>query len=416
MKKLFGTDGVRGKFNQYPMDLETISKLVRAAAIFFQGKKCLIGRDTRESGEIIEKELVKTLTSLGVDVFLLGVCTSPGTAFLTKRLEMDFGIVISASHNPYHDNGIKFFNKLGFKLTDQEEEEIEGLFDAPFPIGEGDTFDIARKIPLYLDLLKESGCDLTGLKIVLDCAHGAASHIAPEVFYELGAEVIVVNNSPTGININDNCGATCPENIRERVLQEQADVGITLDGDADRVMLLDEAGKVLDGDAILSIVGQDKVVGTVLSNIGLEKHVGLLRSQVGDRYVVQEMLRNNIKIGGEPSGHLIFLDYNNTGDGILSALQVLKKMKEESKKLSELNTFEPSPQIAINVGVKEKLPLSSEIKDKIKEVEEKLGSEGRVLVRYSGTQNLLRVMVEGRNKDIIENYAQEIADLVKNGN
>ncbi len=434
MKKLFGTDGIRGEFGKYPVDLETIFKLGQAAAGYFGGK-CLIGRDTRESGTAIEKVLVEGLVSEGVDVYLLDVITTPGVSYLIKNLGMDFGIVISASHNPYRDNGIKFFDKDGFKLNDDVESEIEELFfkdSFKETAGKGKVYQIEEeKKKNYIEFLKSTTINLEGLKIVLDCANGAAYQTAPKVFSELGAEVIVVNNSPDGRNINDKCGAVHPELLKEKILKEGADVGITLDGDADRVILLSEKGVVVDGDFILAIAGthfkeknqlkNNLVVGTVMSNMGLEKGLerqgaGLIKTKVGDRYVVEEMLKKGCVLGGEQSGHIIFSDYANTGDGILSALQILKIMKEKGKKLSELSSvMEKFPQILINVEVKEKKKLN-EMEGavlKIKEIEEKLNGEGRVLVRYSGTQNLLRVMVEGKEQEMIENYAWEIAEEVR---
>ncbi|MBR9683503.1 phosphoglucosamine mutase [Candidatus Woesearchaeota archaeon] len=433
MRKLFGTDGIRGEFGKYPIDLDTMFKLGKAAGTFF-GKKCLIGRDTRESGKAIEESLVRGLVSLGVDVYLLDIITTPGISYLTKKMKMDFGVVISASHNPYQDNGIKFFDKNGLKLDGEAELEIERLFfedDSGDVLEGGKVYRIRDEKDNYLDFLKSTSSMLGGLKIVLDCANGAAYRIAPRVFSELGAEVVAVNNSPDGKNINENCGAVHPELLGGTVLREKADIGITLDGDADRVILLDEMGRVIDGDIILAIagtylkekneLGNNLVVGTVMSNMGLEKGlaqqgVKLIKTQVGDKYVVEEMLKSGCVLGGEQSGHIIFSNHVGTGDGILSALQILKIMKEKGKTLSELSlVMKKYPQILINVEVKEKKELNEMegVSLKIKEAEEGLKEEGRVLVRYSGTQNLLRVMVEGKEENIINGYAREIADQIK---
>jgi phosphoglucosamine mutase len=438
MKKLFGTDGIRGEYGTYPIDLEAIFRLGKAAGNHFGGK-CLIGRDTRESGTVIEKVLVEGLILQGVDVYLLGIMTTPGVSFLAKNLGMDFGIVISASHNPHQDNGIKFFDKNGLKLDGDTESKIEKLFfeddfkETNFKeTGEkGKVYLVEEKKESYIGFLKNASTSLGGLKIVLDCANGAAYQIAPQVFSELGAEVITVNDSPDGKNINNKCGAVYPELLKDKVLGEKADAGITLDGDADRIILLDEMGEVIDGDYILAIVGaylkernmlkNNLIVGTVMSNMGLEKGlekqgVKLIKARVGDKYVVEEMLEKDCVLGGEQSGHIIFSDYVNTGDGILSALQILKIMKEKRQKLSELSlVMEKYPQVLINVKVKEKkeIGMMEKVSLKIKEAEDRLGSDGRVLVRYSGTQNLLRVMVEGKEQEMIEKYAQEIVEEVK---
>ncbi len=433
MKKLFGTDGIRGEFDKYPMDLETVFKLGKAAGECFGGK-CLIGRDTRESGQIIEKSLADGLISRGIDVYLSGIFTTPGVSYLTKTLGMDFGIVISASHNPYQDNGIKFFDKEGFKLNKDTEIKIEELFfENTFKetVEKGNIYLIEGKNEGYTTFLKSASGDLNGLKIVLDCANGAAYQIAPQVFSELGAEVLVVNNCPDGKNINLNCGAVHPESLKEKILEENADLGITLDGDADRLILLDETGEIVDGDYILAITGiyfkekgllkNDLVVSTVMANMGLEKSlekqgIKLAKTKVGDQYVMEEMLKSGSVLGGEQSGHIMFSEHSNTGDGILSALQVLKIMKEKRKKLSELSlVMEKYPQTLINVEVKDKKKIEEMegVSLKIKEVGERLGGDGRVLVRYSGTQNLLRVMVEGKEQKVIEDYAGEIVNEVK---
>lgn len=448
-RKLFGTDGIRGEFGKEPLDLGTMRKLGKTAGRFFKGK-CLIGRDTRESGELIEKELVEGLVSQGVDVYLLGIISTPGVSWLVKELGMDFGIMITASHNPYQDNGIKFFNKEGFKLSDGVEGEIEDVFfESDFGKGvkgsenrerekgvvledeKGDVYQIESKKKKYVEFLKGLIPDLKGMKIVLDCANGAGYEIAPLVFEELGADIVVVNNQPDGKNINEQCGAMHPGLLKEKVVESGADVGITLDGDADRVIMLDEKGEVVDGDYLMAIMalkmmekkelGEDTLVVTKYSNLGLVKAIEEAGGKVGmvengDRYVLEEMKRLGSNLGGEQSGHFIFLDHNQTGDGVVSGLQILKIMKERGKKLSELClVMEKFPQVLVNVEVEEKKELAemAGVMRKIKEVEEKLGSEGRVFVRYSGTQNLLRVMVEGKDEKEIGNYAQKIVMEVR---
>jgi phosphoglucosamine mutase len=431
--ELFGTDGIRGKFGGELLNLDSIKKLGLAAGKVFSGKKCLIGRDTRESGEIIEKELLKNLTSQNVSVGMLGIIPTPGVAYLVKKLGYDFGIIISASHNPFTDNGIKFVDSNGFKLSSEMEREIENeyLTDDFKDNEKGNVEKLNNNVNDYLDFLKEQGLDLSGLKIVLDCANGAAYEIAPKIFKELGAEVIVLNNKPDGKNINESCGAVHPELIINDVIVQQADLGITLDGDADRLMLIDDKGKVIDGDYILAIAGKylnekgllknSTVVSTVMANFGLGKcfeslGINLIKTKVGDKYVVREMKDHDYILGGEQSGHIIFSNLLNSGDGTLSALQILKVIKESGKSLSELSSILTKyPQVLINVKVREKKNLQDVpiVMDKIEEVEQKISGDGRVLVRYSGTENLLRVMVEYKDESLVSNYAQEIVDVVK---
>lgn len=445
--KVFGTDGVRGKANFYPMTVEVALALGRAAGKIFRrhnGKhRVVIGKDTRLSCYMFENALIAGLCSMGVDTLMLGPFPTPGVAFITRAYRADAGVVISASHNPYYDNGIKFFSSEGFKLPDSWEEEIEKLlkhpdFDQALPLDSniGKNTKINDADGRYIEFIKATfprKLSLKNLKIALDCANGAAYKIAPLVFKELDAEVFVCGNNPNGLNINQNCGSLHPETIQKTVIDNQADIGIALDGDADRVVLVDENAQIVDGDVILGICARDLkrqkllknnlVVSTVMSNYGLEKSleeegIRLVRSQVGDRYVIQDMLKYEANLGGEQSGHMLFLDHNTTGDGLVSALQVLRIMIETDTKLSELASFVKTvPQVCVNVKVHSK-PLLDEneaIQNKISEVEKKLGSSGRVLVRYSGTENICRVMVEalGFTQKQVDHLAKSIADIVQ---
>jgi phosphoglucosamine mutase len=444
MRKLFGTDGIRGKANVYPLTGDLAFKLGQAAAIKFQNKnkkiKVIIGKDTRRSGYIFEYALTSGLCSMGVDVYLVGPMPTPAIAHLVRSFAADAGIVISASHNPAGDNGIKFFDKNGFKLPDAIEHDIEKLvFSDNMDPSLIKTEDIGRAFKIndadgrYIEFCKASinNTSLKGLKIVVDCANGAAYKVAPLILTELGADVVIFGNKPDGININKNCGALYPDILQSAVLGNEADIGIALDGDADRVIMVDNKGKIMDGDAIMALCGlylkdkgilkNDTIVGTVMSNMGLEvamkkKRINFVRTKVGDRYVIEEMVKNDYNLGGEQAGHIILSDYNSTGDGTVTALQVLRIMKETKKKLSELNNqFEPYPQELINVKVKEKKPLEemSKVMDVIKYVEDDLKDTGRVLVRFSGTENKCRVMVEGRDYDQIKVDAKLIVTAIK---
>lgn len=439
---LFGTDGIRGKANIYPMTAKMALKIGRAAGITFQNGhqhrcKVVIGKDTRLSGYMLEFALAAGLLSTGVEVYFLGPMPTPAIAHLTKSFAADGGVVISASHNPYYDNGIKFFDNEGFKLADEIEEKIETLAlngidtDHIAEVGQAHRVNDARG--RYIEFAKNSirNRSLEGLTVVLDCAHGATYHITKYILTELGAKVILKNASPNGQNINEHCGAMHPELLKEDVLREKADAAIALDGDGDRLIMLDELGNVIDGDKILAIAAiqlknrgalhKNTIVATPYSNLGLiqamEEHgINVVLVQTGDRYVIEEMRRCDYNLGGEQSGHIIFADHSTTGDGTISALQILKIMKESGHKLSELSSiFADYPQVLLNVGVSEKKPLEDmpTVVKIIKEVEQRLGKWGRVFVRYSGTQPLLRIMVEGKNKREIEQYAQEIAAEVK---
>lgn len=446
MKKLFGTDGVRGVANIYPMTTETAMQLGRAAAYIFKSSsrrrhRIVIGKDTRLSGYMLESALVAGICSMGVDVLLVGPLPTPGIANITKSMRADAGVVISASHNPFQDNGIKFFSGDGFKLPDEIELKMERLLDSkkiealrPTATEVGKAFRIDDAAGRYIVFLKNSfppELDLAGLKIVLDCGNGAAYKVAPAVFEELGAEVIPLGVKPNGTNINAGCGSLHPEVISEAVKQHRADIGIALDGDADRVIVCDEFGNEVNGDQIMAICATDMIarkqlkkktlVATVMSNMGLDialRKAGgkIIKTAVGDRYVVEEMRKGGYNLGGEQSGHLIFLDNNTTGDGVLAALQLLAVMRRQEKPLSELaEVMIPLPQVLVNVRVRERQDIMTipPIAAAIKGVEEKLGNEGRVLIRYSGTEPLLRIMLEGQDKYEITDWANEIADLVR---
>ncbi|OEU71849.1 MAG: phosphoglucosamine mutase [Desulfuromonadales bacterium C00003093] len=445
-KKLFGTDGVRGVANIEPMTIEMAMHLGRAVAYVFKKNasrrhRVVIGKDTRLSGYMIENALVAGICSMGVDVLLVGPLPTPGIAFITTSMRADAGVVISASHNPYQDNGIKFFSSDGFKLPDDLELRIEDLIlnnrlNELRPIADdvGKAYRIDDAVGRYVVYLKNSfprDLDLQGLRIVLDCAHGAGYKVAPAVLTELGAEVIPLGVEPNGMNINDGCGSMHPEVMAEKVREYRADLGIALDGDADRVIFVDEKGDEVDGDHILAICGSEMiksgqlakntVVATVMSNMGLDiamRQVGgkVVRTAVGDRYVVEEMRKEGYTLGGEQSGHMIFLDHSSTGDGILSALQVLAIIQRTGQPLSELAKVMTSlPQVLVNVRVRKKAALAdiAPIKKVIDEVEVELAGKGRVLVRYSGTEPLLRVMIEGPDQLRITELADSVAEAVR---
>jgi len=445
MEKLFGTDGIRGIANRFPMTPEVVLTIGKATAHVFRekyGKKrpqVVIGRDTRLSGCMIENALISGILSTGADAFLVGHMPTPAIAHVTKSLNVDAGMVISASHNPAADNGIKIFRGDGYKLSDDAEEEIEKYILSEKVKTEditgsfiGNAYSVADAEGRYIEFAKASvkGLSLEGFKIVLDCANGAAYNTAPPVFRELGAEVVVLNDKPDGLNINLNCGALHPENMIEVVKKEQADIGIALDGDADRVIVCDEKGNNVDGDHIIAIcaiylkekgaLAKNCVVTTIMTNKGFDiamdkRNIRVVKTKVGDRYVIDEMRKKGYVLGGEQSGHIIFSDYTTTGDGIISALQLLRIMKEKGEKLSNLKACMKSlPQVLLNVKVKEKKDIDTlEVKKLIRKTEEKLGKKGRVLVRYSGTENLCRVMIEGEQKKEIQKMANEIAREIK---
>jgi len=444
-KKLFGTDGVRGVANVHPMTTEIAMQLGRAVAYLFKGsdkrRRIVIGKDTRLSGYMIENAMAAGICSMGVDVQMVGPLPTPGIAFITSSMRADAGVVISASHNAYQDNGIKFFSHSGLKLPDEMELKLEKLLfseelDLLRPTADevGRAFRIDDATGRYIVFLKNSfprDLDLRGLRIVLDCANGAAYKVAPAVLQELGAEVITLGVSPNGTNINAGCGSLYPHVMAEAVREYRADVGIALDGDADRVIFVDEHGSEVDGDHIMAIcathllknnaLAKNTLVATVMSNMGLDiamRNAGgqVVKTGVGDRYVTEEMLRNGYNFGGEQSGHMIFFDYNTTGDGTLSALQMLAIMQRTGKPLSELaQVMTALPQILCNVRVKQRVELASipEIKSVIEHCEEQLGQTGRVLIRYSGTEPLLRIMLEGESDSQIEQLTGEIVAAVE---
>lgn len=443
--RLFGTDGVRGVANVFPMTAEISMQLGRALAYMIRNgehrHRVIIGKDTRLSGYMIEQALASGIMSMGVDVVLVGPMPTPAVAHLTSSMRADAGAVISASHNPYQDNGIKFFWRDGFKLPDETEAKIEQLIfekslDSLRPtataIGGAVRLDDAQG--RYISQVKSTfpgELTLEGLTLVIDCANGAAYKVAPTALEELGAKVIELGVTPDGKNINDECGALHPEALQKAVLKHKAHLGIALDGDADRLIVVDEKGRVVDGDAIMAIctgelvarkeLAKKTLVSTVMSNIGLERAVAqwgvkVVRTKVGDRYVVEEMRRHGYSLGGEQSGHLVFLGHATTGDGTLAALQVLAVMCRTGKPMSELTKiFEPVPQVLLNVMVKEKRELSKlpTVQKTIIGVEKKLGKDGRVLVRYSGTEPKVRVLVEGIDAKKIKAWAEEIGDSLK---
>ncbi|MCG9479504.1 MAG: phosphoglucosamine mutase [Actinomycetia bacterium] len=446
MGKLFGTDGIRGVSNQYPMTADMAMKIGQAVAHILKNKedhkaRIIIGKDTRLSGYLFENALAAGITSMGADAILVGPMPTPGIAFLTTNMDADAGIVISASHNHFEDNGIKVFSKTGFKLNDQQEEKIEQLvlgnelqehLACPESIGKARReMDALGRYIVFLKHTFPRGMNLEGMRVVIDCAHGATYRVAPVLFREMRADITAINIEPDGININHNCGALYPQNLAEKVLQQKADIGLAFDGDGDRLIVVDEKGTILSGDQLLAIFARhlkeegnlinNTLVTTVMSNMGLSLAMDKLgikqvKTKVGDRFVLEEMVKLGAVIGGEDSGHIIFLDHHTTGDGILSALQLLAVIKKENKPLSQLTKImDILPQVTVNVEVASKPPIQKqpEIVDCIKQIEGKLKGKGRVLVRYSGTQAICRVMVEGPTTKITENFAHEIADVVK---
>ncbi len=443
MKRLFGTDGMRGLVNTYPMTAENALRLGLAAGMYFKAdkhrNKVIIGKDTRLSGYLFESALTAGLCAMGMDVYQVGPMPTPAIAFLTRNMRADLGVVISASHNPFYDNGIKFFDKNGYKLPDEAEDIISEMvihhdqeWDYPSAKDVGRAYKIYDAPGRYIVYLKNSfpqEYSLSGLRIVLDCANGANYKIAPLALEELGAEVFTIANSPDGININQNCGSLYPISMQEKVLEVRADIGIALDGDADRLIVCDEKGEILDGDQIMAICAKDllskgklknnTLVSTVMSNMGLEKFMQdnggtLIRTDVGDRHVVEAMQKFECNLGGEQSGHLIFSDYSTTGDGLLAALQLLRIMQENNKKLSELaDQLTLFSQETISIPVISKPPLNSipQIKDSLEQAETEVG-DGRVLVRYSGTENVCRIMVEAIDEKIVKKIINTLAKVI----
>lgn len=445
-RKLFGTDGVRGVANIHPMTSEVALALGKGITHLFFKKsnshqsRVVIGKDTRRSSYMLEMALASGICSAGADAILLGPLPTPAIAFITRAMRADAGVVISASHNPFQDNGIKFFDHTGFKLPDQLENKLEKLIESEEfkkiqPTGKeiGKAYRVEDAPGRYIEFLKSSfpkDLNLEGLKIVVDCANGAAYKVAPVVLEELGATVIPIGVSPNGLNINEQFGALYPETVCEAVIHHQANLGIALDGDADRVILSDENGEIVNGDVILAILAQEmkqngtlknnRVIATVMSNFGLEKFlekekISFTRVQVGDRYVVEEMVKEGANLGGEQSGHLLFLDHCTTGDGMLAALQVLSVMKRREEPLSKLKkiiTLVPQLLVNLKVSKREDFHLIPAVQKKMQEAEKLLFGKGRLLLRYSGTEPLIRIMVEGENETILARIANDLKEEI----
>jgi phosphoglucosamine mutase len=450
MGKFFGTDGIRGYAGEAPLDEPTIERIgyslaKELAARLGRAPQLIIGRDTRESGDWIEAALARGAITAKADVKSAGFITTPGVAYVTRALGADAGVVISASHNPYHDNGIKIFAPSGQKLDDPAEQAIErdleafqadgcqSLRDWP-PIVDAIIYTDASLKEKYLAFLRDeigAGVDLSGLKMVVDCANGASYELAPKLFESLGAELTIINADPSGRNINLDCGSLHPEMLRRAVLAAKADAGLAFDGDADRLLMVDERGQLVDGDQVLFVMAEyfaahgklagDRVVATVMSNMGLEvalaeRNIALIRTAVGDKNVLDELLKNGGSIGGEQSGHIIFPEISLAGDGMITALEVLRVMVESKRSLSELASgFARYPQVVLNVRVARKPPINSiaPVKEAMAKVENELAGKGRLLVRYSGTENLARVMIEGQDESSIRRQAESLAQLLK---
>ncbi len=442
-KKLFGTDGVRGQANQYPMTSEVALKLGMAAGKMFTNgghrHRVVIGKDTRLSGYMIESALISGFTSVGMDVFQLGPVPTPGVAMLTRSMRADLGVMISASHNGFADNGIKIFGPDGYKLCDAQEAEItemvqgdiSSLLADPRQIGRAKRIESSRD--RYIEAAKRSlprNMRFENLRIVIDCANGAAYKVAPLALWELGAEVITIGVDPNGTNINEGCGSTSPEALCEKVKEMRADIGIALDGDADRVVIVDEKGQLVDGDQLMAVIAKSwndqgklqagGVVATVMSNLGFERFLEsekleLIRTPVGDRYVVEHMRQHGFNVGGEQSGHIVLTDFSTTGDGLVSALQVLAVVVSSGKPVSEVcSQFEPIPQLLQNVRFSSGAPLEeSSVIEAIKDGESRLGQSGRIVIRPSGTEPLIRVMAEGDDKTLVEDVVSDIVGVLK---
>ena len=442
VRKYFGTDGIRGLANAV-ITPEIALKVGQAAGLVFRRgehrHRVVIGKDTRLSGYMIETAMVAGFTSVGMDVLLLGPMPTPAVAMLTRSMRADLGVMISASHNPFADNGIKLFGPDGFKLSDEIELEIEELIDADIAkrLAKGSALGRAKRIDgvhdRYIEFAKRTmprAMSLDGLRVVVDCANGAAYRVAPEALWELGAEVFSIGVDPDGMNINRDCGSTSPDALCQKVHEVRADVGIALDGDADRIIIVDEKGRVVDGDQIMSVIAESwkederltrpGIVATVMSNLGLERHLEksgleLIRTAVGDRYVLEHMRAHDYNVGGESSGHIILSDYATTGDGFVAALQVLAVVKKMGRPVSEVcHRFDPLPQILKNVRYKKGQPLENAgVISAISHGEQRLGRDGRLLIRLSGTEPVIRVMAEGDDKDLVEEVVDEIVDALK---
>ncbi len=441
-RKYFGTDGIRGRANRFPITPDFAMKVGMAAGIAFQRgehrHRVVIGKDTRLSGYMIENALVAGFTAVGMDVLLLGPMPTPAVAMLTRSMRADLGVMISASHNPFADNGIKLFGPDGYKLSDEIEFEIEDLLDTDLSARLAGSRDLGRAKRIdsvharYIEFAKRTlprNLELDGLRIVVDCAHGAAYKVAPEALWELGAEVISMGVDPDGFNINDEVGSTHPEALAAKVREVRADIGIALDGDADRVLIIDEKGHLVDGDQLMAVVAESfaedgrlsggGIVATIMSNLGLERHLTglgltLARTAVGDRYVLEHMREHGFNVGGEQSGHLILSDYSTTGDGLVAALQVLAVLQKQGKPVSEVcHRFDPVPQILKNVRFSGGKPLdNANVAAVIAAGQEKLGRSGRLVIRPSGTEPVIRVMAEGDDRDLVNTVVDEIVAAV----
>ena len=437
----FGTDGIRGRTNEPPMTAELAMRVGQAAgAHFMRGDhrhRVVIGKDTRLSGYMMESALVAGFTSVGMDVIQVGPLPTPAVAMLTKAMRADIGVMISASHNPYQDNGIKLFGPDGFKLSDTDEAAIEAMLDKPPRLAAAEGIGRAQRIEdargRYIHAVKSSFPEhlrLDGLRIVVDCAHGAAYVVAPMALWELGADLITIGVKPDGTNVNDGVGSTAPEALQKKVLETRADIGIALDGDADRLIVVDERGRIVDGDQIMALIATswqrrgllkgDGIVATVMSNLGLERYLSaagltLFRTAVGDRYVLEAMRRDGFNVGGEQSGHLILSDYATTGDGLMAALQVLAELVVSRKPASELlRCFEPLPQKLQNVRFKAGAPLETEgVKVAIAAAESQLAGTGRLVIRKSGTEPLIRVMAEGEDPRLVQQVVDDVCEAVR---
>ncbi|MCX5517510.1 phosphoglucosamine mutase [Kaistia defluvii] len=442
-RKFFGTDGIRGKANTFPITPQLALQVGIAAGLAFRNgghrHRVVIGKDTRLSGYMIEPALTAGFTAAGMDVFLLGPMPTPAVAMLTRSLRADLGVMISASHNPYEDNGIKLFGPDGYKLSDETERKIEALIEEDLSDRLAQSRDLGRAKRIdgaqerYVEFAKRTlpkTLDLAGLRIVVDCANGAAYKVAPDVLWELGAEVITIGAEPNGFNINLDVGSTATDALRKKVHEVRADIGIALDGDADRVIIVDENGEVVDGDQLMAVVAQSwaedgllsqpGIVATVMSNLGLERFLGsiglsLARTKVGDRYVVEHMRQHGFNVGGEQSGHLILSDFSTTGDGLVSALQILAVVRKTGKPVSEVcRRFEPVPQILKNLRFGGGKPLEkASVKAAIAEGEARLGASGRLVIRPSGTEPLIRVMAEGDDHALVEAVVDDIIGALK---
>jgi phosphoglucosamine mutase len=441
-RNYFGTDGIRGRANRFPMTPDIAMKVGMAVGVAFRNgdhrHRVVIGKDTRLSGYMIENAMVAGFTSAGMDVFLLGPVPTPAVAMLTRSLRADVGVMISASHNPYHDNGIKLFGPDGYKLSDDIELKIEGLIDEDLTKSLADNGDLGRAKRIdgihdrYIEFAKRTlprDLSLEGMRIAIDCANGAAYKVAPAVLWELGADVVVIGDKPDGININEDCGSTHPLNLQKKVHEVRADIGIALDGDADRVLIVDEHGTVIDGDQLMAVIAEDwqaterlaapGIVATIMSNLGLERFLGgrglgLVRTKVGDRYVVEQMREQGYNVGGEQSGHIVLSDFSTTGDGLISALQVLACVKKAGKPVSEVCAkFEPVPQFLKNVRFSGGRPLEDKtVITAIDDARDRLGNSGRLVIRPSGTEPLIRVMAEGDDRILVEAVVDDLVSVI----